>query len=70
MDEATSSLDVDTENKVLKNIMKSDPHKICIITTHRPSMLKYCSRIFRINEDGSFSEYKDKEKEMCIDVED
>jgi hypothetical protein len=33
-------------------------------------MLKYCSRIFRINEDGSFSEYKDKEKEMCIDVED
>lgn len=68
MDEATSSLDVDTENKVLENIMKSDPHKICIITTHRPSMLKYCSRIFRINEDGSFSEYK--EKEMCIDVED
>ncbi len=70
MDEATSSLDVDTENKVLENIMKSDPHKICIITTHRPSMLKYCSRIFKINEDGSFSEYKDKEKEMCIDVED
>jgi hypothetical protein len=33
-------------------------------------MLKYCSRIFRINEDGSLSEYKDKEKEMCIDVED
>ncbi len=70
MDEATSSLDVDTENKVLENIMKSDPHKICIITTHRPSMLKYCSRIFKINEDGSFLEYKDKEKEMCIDVED
>ncbi len=70
MDEATSSLDVDTENKVLENIMKSDPHKICIFTTHRPSMLKYCSRIFRISEDGSFSEYKDKEKEMCLDVED
>ena len=70
MDEATSSLDVDTENKVLENIMKTDPQKICVITTHRASMLKYCSRIFRINSDGSFIEIENKEKEMCIDVED
>lgn len=70
MDEATSSLDVDTENKVLENIMESDPNRICIITTHRPSMLKYCSRIFRLGEDGSFEECDSTEKETCINVED
>lgn len=54
MDEATSSLDTETEKKVLKNIMKTDSNRICILTTHRPSMLKYCSRVYKINEDGSF----------------
>lgn len=52
MDEATSALDIETEKRVLDNIMKTDPEKICIITTHRESMLKYCSRIYRINSDG------------------
>ena len=36
LDEATSALDVDTEEKVLKNIIKKDSKKICIVTTHRP----------------------------------
>lgn len=53
MDEATSALDIETEKKVLKNIMITDPKKICIITTHRSSMLKYCTRIYEINENGS-----------------
>jgi len=63
MDEATSSLDAETEEKVLKNIMKLNPNRICILTTHRPSMLKYCSRIYRINEDGSFEVYDNTIKE-------
>lgn len=54
MDEATSSLDTDTEKKVLKNIMGTDKNRICIITTHRPSMLKHCSCVYKISEDGSF----------------
>lgn len=54
MDEATSSLDTDTETVVLKNIMNTDSNRICILTTHRPSMLKYCTRIYKISEDGSF----------------
>ncbi len=54
MDEATSSLDTDTEKRVLKNIMKTDKNRICILTTHRQSMLEYCSRVYRLNEDGSF----------------
>jgi hypothetical protein len=32
-------------------------------------MLKYCSRIFRIGEDGSFEEVSNKEKEMLLNAE-
>ncbi len=62
MDEATSSLDAETEEKVIENIMKRDPKRICILTTHRPSMLRYCSSIYRILEDGKFEEYKKTEE--------
>lgn len=53
MDEATSALDGETENRVLKNLMTSDPKRTCILTTHRPSMLGYCDRVYRIGENGS-----------------
>ena len=53
MDEATSALDAKTEKKVLANLMESNPLRTCIITTHRPSMLKYCDRIYEIGDDGS-----------------
>jgi ABC-type multidrug transport system fused ATPase/permease subunit len=53
MDEATSALDVDTEARVLKNLMTSDPHRICLITTHRASMLAYSDLVFRVEGDGS-----------------
>ena len=59
MDEATSALDTDTEGKVLKGIMVSNPTKICIITTHRASMLEYCDRVFRVEQDGGISEVFD-----------
>lgn len=69
MDEATSSLDTDTEKRVLKNILGTDSNRICIITTHRPSMLKYCSRVYRINEDGSFKLCDSNEREKCFDAQ-
>ncbi|MBQ8184043.1 MAG: ABC transporter ATP-binding protein [Clostridia bacterium] len=53
MDEATSALDTETESNVLKNLMASDPLRTCIITTHRPSMLQYCDRVYKINENGT-----------------
>jgi ABC-type bacteriocin/lantibiotic exporter with double-glycine peptidase domain len=56
MDEATSALDVETEKTVLSNIMVSNPKKICIITTHRESMLKYCDRIYKITANGELTE--------------
>lgn len=52
MDEATSALDAQTEEKVLTNMMKNYPNKVRIITTHRPSMLSYCTRVYRIVDDG------------------
>lgn len=59
LDEATSALDVDTEEKVLKNIIKKDSKKICIVTTHRPSVLDICERVYRINK-TNFERLKNK----------
>lgn len=50
LDEATSALDVDTEERVLKNIIKTDNHKICIVTTHRASVLGICQRVYKIEK--------------------
>ena len=48
MDEATSALDVATERQVLRSILEHCPDKICIVTTHRPSVLSMCSRVYRV----------------------
>lgn len=48
LDESTSSLDGDTEYKILNSI-KSLTHKpTCIIITHRPSALSICNKIFKL----------------------
>ena len=56
MDEATSALDSETEKTVLANMMKSCPNRTRIITTHRPSMLEYCTRVYKIDADGKLDE--------------
>ena len=48
LDEATSALDIDTEAKVLSNIIKTCPNKACIVSTHRPSILEQSTRIYSI----------------------
>lgn len=48
LDEATSALDVETERKVLKNIIQQRKNKTCIVSTHRPSVLNMCQRIYRV----------------------
>lgn len=50
LDEATSALDVETERSVLRNIIKHHPNKTCIVTTHRPSVLNMCQRVYRVME--------------------
>lgn len=48
LDEATSALDVTTERRVLRNIISQKPNKTCIVTTHRPSVLNMCQRVYRV----------------------
>ena len=48
LDEATSALDVATERRVLKNIMQHEYPRTCIVTTHRPSVLNLCKRVYAI----------------------
>ena len=56
MDEATSALDAKTEETVLANMMKAYPNRTRIITTHRPSMLQYCTRVYGIDSNGNLTE--------------
>lgn len=49
LDEVTSALDLETEEQVLANIA-SMKHKTCILSTHRPSVLRLCSHIYKIQE--------------------
>lgn len=50
LDEATSALDIETERDVLKNIMKDAHARTCIVTTHRPSVLTICDRVYSIKD--------------------
>ena len=49
-DEATSALDVETEQIVIRNLMEARENRTCIITTHRPSVLEICDRVYRIKD--------------------
>ena len=48
LDEATSALDIETEERVLRNIMNKDNGRTCIVTTHRPSVLSVSDHIYEI----------------------
>ena len=57
LDEATSALDAQTEAQVLANIIREDPGKIVILTTHRESVLAHCTRVCRVTEEGRLVSY-------------
>lgn len=50
LDEATSALDVATERRVLKSIIKKEPHRTVIVAAHRPSVFSMCSRVYKIQD--------------------
>ncbi len=50
LDEATSALDSETEKNVLRNILQDNHPRTCIVTTHRPSVLTICRRVYAIRE--------------------
>ena len=67
LDEATSALDVTTERKVLRNIIKQRPNKTCIVTTHRPSVLNMCQRVYRVMETQVTELSEEESSKMAMD---
>lgn len=67
LDEATSALDVATERKVLRNIIQQRPNKTCIVTTHRPSVLNMCQRVYRVMETRVTELSEEESAKMAID---
>ena len=64
-DEATSSLDSDTEEKFMKNVFNLGREKTMIISTHKLNTLKGCDKIYllekgKIVQAGNFSEIINK----------
>lgn len=48
LDEATSALDMESEEQVLSNIMRRKKNRICIVATHRTSVLSQCDHVYKI----------------------
>lgn len=46
-DEATSALDIETERRLLANVLGSRQHTIIFIT-HRPAVVEYCDEVLRL----------------------
>lgn len=56
LDESTSALDTDTENKILKNISELD--LTVIFVTHRKDSLSFCDKVYNLENHN----FKDNEK--------
>lgn len=67
LDEATSALDVTTERKVLRNIIRQRPNKTCIVTTHRPSVLNMCQRVYRVMDTKVTELSEEESSRMAMD---
>ncbi|MEE0954932.1 MAG: ABC transporter ATP-binding protein [Eubacterium sp.] len=65
LDEASSALDVATERRVLRNIMQDSYPRVCIVTTHRPTVLSMCTRVYEIT-DKQCTVLKEEEIEALI----
>ena len=52
LDEATSALDKDTENEVMRAVLKLHGKKTILIVAHRLSTVEHCDRVYRL-EKGS-----------------
>ena len=52
LDEATSALDVATERTILRNLVRQYPRKTCIVTTHRPTVIGLCRRVYQVSDGG------------------
>ena len=67
LDEATSALDVTTERQVLRNIVRQHPNRTCIVTTHRPSVLNLCQRVYRVMQTQVRELSEEESSRMAMD---
>jgi len=61
LDEATSSLDTETEHGVMQAVQALQGEKTVIIVAHRLSTVEYCDRLYRLEssrivDEGTFAE--------------
>lgn len=68
LDEATSSLDTETEHGVMQAVQALQGEKTVIIVAHRLSTVEYCDRLYRLEDSrivdqGSFHEVTGRSKE-------
>ena len=68
LDEATSSLDTETEQGVMQAVQALQGTKTVIIVAHRLSTVEYCDRLYRLEssrivDEGSFAEVMNRSRE-------
>ena len=73
LDEATSSLDIDNENKILNEIYQNKKDKTLIVISHRNNTVKYCDLIYVMENgevigSGSFKEIMKKYSYLSEDI--
>jgi ABC-type multidrug transport system fused ATPase/permease subunit len=74
LDEATSSLDTETEHGVMQAVQSLQGDKTVIIVAHRLSTVEYCDRLYRLEnaqivDEGTFSEVTSRTKDLPRDTE-
>ena len=67
LDEATSALDVATERAVLRNIMQGDSRRTCIVTTHRPSVLNLCRKVYGVSDHNVRQLSEEESEKMAME---
>ncbi len=74
LDEATSSLDTETEHGVMQAVQALRGDKTVIIVAHRLSTVEYCDRLYRLEnaqivDEGTFSEVTSRTKDLPRDAD-
>jgi ATP-binding cassette, subfamily B, bacterial PglK len=69
LDEATSSLDTDTEHGVMQAVQALQGEKTVIIVAHRLSTVEYCDHLYRLEnarivDEGTFSEVTSRTRDL------
>ena len=68
LDEATSSLDTETEHGVMQAVQALQGEKTVIIVAHRLSTVEYCDRLYRLEssrivDEGTFAEVMNRSRD-------